>query len=514
MSLNLSRKEIEIILTLRDEASRKIKSFRADIKEFNSATKDSLQPILLLRQAWMKASLAFAVTIGAAAKGVQELVKLRNEITDLDIAAMKMGTSTEALSKKLYGFNIATTNARIGTTGALSAGLSAGALGEFVLAKGAEALGSVTRAVAAQDVMLNEIKKKGLLQSFKDGFGIFKKSWQKGGEELQAVGSGLQSRTKDALKKDIELSLKERQLTLSGIAYKKWALEEELNNSRLKGVDSVRRAEYEAAAIKRIEEDRTLAYGNLVAVRLKSEGDALGAMRIEQQNALVEFKRQFGSDGEMVREFVAGQEAMRKEAELNYWGLKNETAIFHDNFVSLIGSMTSTFSNVFYNTITGQIKSLKGVFNDFGQAVLKNLSDMVAQYVMAKAIMGIGNVISGWGTITGGVGGSVISTGPQSMGGHTFTQAWSPYHRGGFVRAHSGLAVDEVPIIAQRGERVLSRRQNRQYEDMVSGRGPERSNVTYNIYAVDAASFVALCMRYPEGIHAAIQDRQRRNITS
>lgn len=33
------------------------------------------------------------------------------------------------------------------------------------------------------------------------------------------------------------------------------------------------------------------------------------------------------------------------------------------------------------------------------------------------------------------------------------------FHDGGIIRAHNGLAIDEVPIIAQTGERVLSRRQ-------------------------------------------------------
>jgi hypothetical protein len=38
------------------------------------------------------------------------------------------------------------------------------------------------------------------------------------------------------------------------------------------------------------------------------------------------------------------------------------------------------------------------------------------------------------------------------------------FHKGGIIRAHNGLAVDEVPIIAQTGERVLSRAQNKAYE--------------------------------------------------
>jgi hypothetical protein len=38
------------------------------------------------------------------------------------------------------------------------------------------------------------------------------------------------------------------------------------------------------------------------------------------------------------------------------------------------------------------------------------------------------------------------------------TIAATRFHKGGFIRAHNGLAVDEVPIIAQTGEGILSRR--------------------------------------------------------
>jgi hypothetical protein len=68
-----------------------------------------------------------------------------------------------------------------------------------------------------------------------------------------------------------------------------------------------------------------------------------------------------------------------------------------------------------------------------------------------------------------GGGGGVVNTGYQNVGGHGFVTAYngttaSGYHSGGIIKAHSGLNVGEVPIIAQAGERVLSRSQNREYE--------------------------------------------------
>ncbi len=511
MAMNLSKKEIEIILTLRDEASKKVKSFRADIKEFNSATKDALQPLLLMRNTAMKVSLAIGFIALAASKGIGFLQRYRKEIESLDVSAIKLGMTSEELSKKIYGFNIGTGLARLGGAGLRTVeeevkGWRA-ALGKFFT----EYAGSTTlerRATPLYMTMMSGISSI----SAEDQAFYMKRAREIAEAQLLVEDRIRREKSPEALAANIELTAKVKQLADGGLEYKKYLLEQEVLLYGRAAADKELIAKYHAEAVERIEEDRTLTFSSLAAARLKTEGRTLEAMQIEQRNALVAFKRQYGADGEMVREYVRGQQAMYKAAKMTQLGIKNNAQIMQGGWNSLIGSMTSTFSNVFYNTITGQIKSLKDVFNDFGKAVLKNLSDMIAQYMVAKAIMGIGSIFSGWGTISGGVGGSVISTGPQSIGGHSFTQAWSPYHRGGMVRAHSGLAVDEVPIIAQSGERILSRRQNRQYEDMVSSRGAERTNVTYNIYAIDAASFVAMCMRNPEGIHAVMQDAKRRDL--
>jgi hypothetical protein len=56
------------------------------------------------------------------------------------------------------------------------------------------------------------------------------------------------------------------------------------------------------------------------------------------------------------------------------------------------------------------------------------------------------------------------------------------YHMGGLIYAHGGLnlASDEVPIIAQTGERVLSRGQNAEYESGMKSDEPPQVNITIN----------------------------------
>ncbi|MBI5872994.1 MAG: hypothetical protein HZB36_02490 [Candidatus Omnitrophica bacterium] len=478
-------KQIEITLTLKDEATKRVQSARAAIKEFSNDTKSTLQPILQLRQAWMKTSLAMGFASAVFYGMHSQLKKLREEIDDMDRSSIKLGISTEELSKKMYGFNIATKDARAGANWGSILDYGIKVAGESVKVQIAEKVGWAAQAEAARQITAQRIKQKGWLDFFKKGPKTeWRESWQMAGDQFSALASGIKSTSPEAMKLNVELTAKTKQLALSEFDYRKDLLSQEVKLYGVAAADKQKIAEYNSAVLKRIDEDRTIALTNQQAVRLKAEGHTLEALSLEQENALVEFKRRFGGDGEMVTEFIRGQQAMYAEAKLAYFGLKSEFKIFHDGYIAYIHSMTDTFSNVFYNTVTGQIGSLKETFESFGQSVLKILSDMLAQYLMTKAIMGIGNLFSG-GAIVGGVGGSTVNTGAQSIAGHSFTTAWSPYHHGGIIRAHKGLnlASDEVPIIAQTGERVLSRDQNREY---MRSKGGITINITPVVQLWDA----------------------------
>jgi hypothetical protein len=83
----------------------------------------------------------------------------------------------------------------------------------------------------------------------------------------------------------------------------------------------------------------------------------------------------------------------------------------------------------------------------------------------------------------GGGGGNLPSVSSGSVTPNPSVPGSGKYHTGGIVYAHAGwpgLASDEVPIIAQTGERVLSRSQNREYEAGMAGGGQTVINVTHN----------------------------------
>jgi hypothetical protein len=132
----------------------------------------------------------------------------------------------------------------------------------------------------------------------------------------------------------------------------------------------------------------------------------------------------------------------------------------------LAKGLQSNFKTLFIDAFGRQLKTAQDYFKAFGDMILNIFADVCSK-IISKWIET--EIITGWANLfgtVGGVGGQIVNTGSQSVAGHSFTTAWSPYHTGGIIRAHSGLnlASDEVPIIAQTGERILSRSQNREYE--------------------------------------------------
>lgn len=107
-------------------------------------------------------------------------------------------------------------------------------------------------------------------------------------------------------------------------------------------------------------------------------------------------------------------------------------------------NMQNAFSQFFFKAFTGELRSIKEVFADFGRGVLQMISNILAKLLLIKIF-----------TAMAGAGGTIFGVPVASL-----------FHSGGtvekrnraFIRAHSGLAPDEVPIIAQTGEGVLSRR--------------------------------------------------------
>ena len=91
--------------------------------------------------------------------------------------------------------------------------------------------------------------------------------------------------------------------------------------------------------------------------------------------------------------------ALKKEANERGWALNNQANAFR-----MAGKQAKTAS--YLNMTATLLGTASSIFSGLGK-----LNDLT----------GKGSVI------TGGQGGSIVQTGPQSVGGHSFTTAWSPY---------------------------------------------------------------------------------------
>ena len=150
-------------------------------------------------------------------------------------------------------------------------------------------------------------------------------------------------------------------------------------------------------------------------------------------------------------------------------------------------SMSSSMSTIFFDAFTGQLKSAKDYLADFGRSILQVLSQALAKLVLVKTI------------------------------GAAFPGMASFFHQGGVVRAHSGyLASDEIPIIAQSGEGIISRRGMASLgasnlQRLNRGEGGGNGGVTININPVIQAWDASDVMRNKNALTAIIGESIKNN---
>jgi hypothetical protein len=159
-------------------------------------------------------------------------------------------------------------------------------------------------------------------------------------------------------------------------------------------------------------------------------------------------------------------------------------------------NMQNAFSQFFFNAFTGELQSVKEVFADFGRAVLQMISNILAKLLLMKMF-----------TAMAGPGGKIFGVAVSSL----FHQGGViERNHGGFIRAHSGLAPDEVPIIAQTGEGVLSRKGMRSVggsdnlRALNSGESISGGGVTINVNQVIQAWDAQDVWRNRKALSAAI----------
>lgn len=544
--MGLTNRELEIKMTLQDEATKKIYNVRESFKQMGGEAKGFLSPLASIQRAVGRVGLVWGATAGVMVKAFNEASK---ELTFMDTTAIKLGVTTEDLSKRIYGFNLATANFRIaqGQMAALAEKTKESwtGFGKII----GDAWGEMTKLNRA--ILLYNQMTVGRDFSFQQRLELWNRANQISENRLLAEAGSRKSRTPAALIAEANLQGEIDKLTKSGYSLKQLQLTQQVGSLRVVGVAEQKLNEFSLAQTARLVEDKEIAYRTLASKQLEISGNTIEALKLQQLNEMVDFKRQWGDSGEMVEIFKRGQEAVLKQKKLSVLGLKNLDMIMQDNYRSQIAGMTDTMETFFDDAFHGNLQKAQNYFVLFGEAVLKTwaktLAEMAAMQMFGggqkktnwwDTVMGVvggvagmlggfngaslGNTIASWfksaPSFSSSFGGSAVDFSSFGMNGF--------FHKGGpvlngLVRAHTGLAVDEVPIIAQRGEYVMSRRGvaaaggvenlNRINQGEISpgvegrrGGGGITVNVNFNISAIETQSGAKFIYDHKKEISAVI----------
>lgn len=264
--------------------------------------------------------------------------------------------------------------------------------------------------------------------------------------------------------------------------------------------------------------NQTIAYRQTLIdnVNTRRENGIITATEAKTRLAEID-DRLLGTIREQAREaqkFAAamGDEKMVANIENLILGLeKTEDQLISAQQINerLAGGFTDTleaFSNglgraVFQTrSLGGAFRSAADAFRSFAADFLRQIARMIAQQAILEALQnsGYGGTVAAAINHSGGVVGASAPT-------RTVSPLWFAnarrYHDGGLP----GLKADEVPTILQRGERVLSRDENRDYERGRGAPGQQQSGTNLKIVnAIDSGSVVSEGMNTTAGQKAIV----------
>ncbi len=160
------------------------------------------------------------------------------------------------------------------------------------------------------------------------------------------------------------------------------------------------------------------------------------------------------------------------------------------------GSIEGSLSGLFTDFISGT-KSAKEAFSDFAESVVTGILKIIAQMTAQLAVQSMLTAFGGGAQAGAGAGGllsgifhegGVIGSGggrARQVNSMIFAGAMK-YHTGGII----GLAPNEMPIIAEKGEEMLTADDPRHRNNLGKSSGSEQSNQNISIYnTIDTDSF-------------------------
>nr|WP_312158330.1 phage tail tape measure protein [Pseudomonas juntendi] len=294
-----------------------------------------------------------------------------------------------------------------------------------------------------------------------------------------------------AIKEQLEVDL----LRIRGSDYKADLLEIERDFADTKrilealGEDSTAAADLVSAKKARAELDEIDR--QYAALKRKLENNQISSRDyLAQVNAL-------GERGQKAAE-TTGNEADVDRTKDSLEAAKSEVISLDKTWKDLQSSISSGLGDAFTSIVNGS-KSAQEAFADMGAAMIATIMRVIAQLMVQYAIQSMLGMVSGGassavGAVMGGVkhdGGMIGSSGGRSrpVPGWMFGGAMK-YHTGGVI----GLKPNEVPIIAEKGEEMLTASDPRHRNNMGKGSGSSfggtQQRVTIN-NVIDAPSIAS-----------------------
>lgn len=167
-----------------------------------------------------------------------------------------------------------------------------------------------------------------------------------------------------------------------------------------------------------------------------------------------------GGSSSWTRQLEGWSKQLQKFIDDNYKKIASASTsletVIRDTKTALLdtaNSFADGFSDAFDKVLFEGEKfgnSMKSLFASMGRSIVKDFVSTVGKNLF-NALLGGSGTNSGTGLV-----GSFFGPIGTAIGG--FFGSLFKFHEGGMIYAHAGLAPDEVPIIAQTGEGVLSRR--------------------------------------------------------
>lgn len=245
--------------------------------------------------------------------------------------------------------------------------------------------------------------------------------------------------------------------------------------------------------------------------------EAQGKVNEEEERRKIAMSTQRGASG------------LGFEDALNQWRDYNKQV--YDMTKGTFEAMQQTFQTFFFDAMTGQLKTLRDYWRSFTSSIMQMLSQMLSRWLMLQLLKAVGlggeaikttaevaaqtalttalgvqtGVVAGLTAAYWGLAYAKAAAGTMGLVMHS---GGLVMHSGGLVpelpRYHDGfLAPDERPAILQTGERVLSRKQNKEYEQRQQKQSPPVI-VNMHINAIDAKSFEGRIFESKAAVASAI----------